>query len=129
MINFVVVSHSKKLVDEAIKLANIMKCDEFITLNAGGMPFSDELGTDVSYIIEQINSLMDSEYIFVFCEMGSSLLSTQMALEMLANEKVILADAPLIEGLMVATAANYKGATKDTILHELQQLKNFTKTI
>ncbi|TNK93674.1 diguanylate cyclase, partial [Mycoplasmopsis pullorum] len=45
MINFVVVSHNKKLAQEAINLAKSMQMFEFEILNAGGLQDSEEYGT------------------------------------------------------------------------------------
>ncbi|UUM19594.1 MULTISPECIES: dihydroxyacetone kinase phosphoryl donor subunit DhaM [unclassified Mycoplasma] len=129
MINFVVVSHSRALADEAIKLASMMKHADFQIINAAGIPQSDEFGTDVSYIIDAINQANQDDGVIVFCEIGSSLMSSQMAIEMIAHPNVILADAPFIEGLCLAVSFNFKQATLAQIKEQLEQVKNFSKQI
>ncbi|WP_391591924.1 Phosphoenolpyruvate-dihydroxyacetone phosphotransferase, dihydroxyacetone kinase phosphoryl donor subunit DhaM [[Mycoplasma] cavipharyngis] len=128
MVNFVVVSHSKKLANEAIELAKIMKHADFEIINAAGLPSSDEYGTDVNYIIEKINQVNTKDGVIIFCEIGSSLMSSQMAIEMLADPNVVLADAPLVEGLCIATSSNFANKTIQDINAQLIKLKNFSKT-
>ncbi|VEU76067.1 dihydroxyacetone kinase phosphoryl donor subunit DhaM [Mycoplasmopsis columboralis] len=129
MVNFVVVSHNKKLAEEAIKLAKIMKHSDFQIVNAAGLVDSDEYGTDVGYIVEKITQVNEGDGVIVFCEIGSSLMSSQMAIEMLADPKVVLADAPLVEGLCVATSSNFANSTLESIQDQLLEVKNFSKVV
>lgn len=129
MVNFVVVSHNKKLAEEAIKLASIMKHSDFKTINAAGLVDSDEYGTDVGYIVEKINEANEGDGVIVFCEIGSSLMSSQMAIEMLGDANVVLADAPFVEGLCVATSSNFEGTKIEDIKSQLLEVKNFSKTV
>ncbi|UCU26745.1 dihydroxyacetone kinase phosphoryl donor subunit DhaM [Mycoplasma anserisalpingitidis] len=127
MINFVVVSHSKKLAEAAIELASIMKNSEFKIVNAAGLVDSDGFGTDVQKVIEAINSVNEDDGVLVFCEIGSSLMSSQMAVEMMGDEKVILVDAPFVESLMAATATNNENITLEQLLEETLLTKSFSK--
>lgn len=127
MINFVVVSHSKKLAEAAIELASIMKNSEFKIANAAGLADSDGFGTDVQKVIESINSVNEGDGVLVFCEIGSSLMSSQMAVEMICDEKVILVDAPFVEALMAATATNNENITLEQLLEETLLTKSFSK--
>ncbi|QDY88146.1 dihydroxyacetone kinase phosphoryl donor subunit DhaM [Mycoplasma anserisalpingitidis] len=127
MINFVVVSHSKKLAESAIELASIMKNSEFKIVNAAGLVDSDGFGTDVQKVIESINSVNEGDGVLVFCEIGSSLMSSQMAVEMIGDEKVVLVDAPFVESLMAATATNNENITLEQLLEETLLTKSFSK--
>lgn len=127
MINFVVVSHSKKLAEAAIELASIMKNSEFKIVNAAGLVDSDGFGTDVQKIIEAINSVNEDDGVLIFCEIGSSLMSSQMAVEMMGDEKVVLVDAPFVEALMAATATNNENITLEQLLEETLLTKSFSK--
>lgn len=127
MINFVVVSHSKKLAEAAIELASIMKNSEFKIVNAAGLVDSDGFGTDVQKVIESINSVNEGDGVLVFCEIGSSLMSSQMAVEMIGEKKVVLVDAPFVEALMAATATNNKNITLEQLLEETLLTKSFSK--
>lgn len=127
MINFVVVSHSKKLAEAAIELASIMKNSEFKIVNAAGLVDNDGFGTDVQKVIEAINSVNEGDGVLVFCEIGSSLMSSQMAVEMIGDEKVVLVDAPFVESLMAATATNNENITLEQLLEETLLTKSFSK--
>lgn len=127
MINFVVVSHSKKLAEAAIELASIMKNSEFKIVNAAGLVDSDGFGTDVQKVIKAINSVNEDDGVLVFCEIGSSLMSSQMAVEMIGDEKVVLVDAPFVEALMAATATNNENITLEQLLEETLLTKSFSK--
>lgn len=127
MINFVVVSHSKKLAEAAIELASIMKNSEFKIVNAAGLVDSDGFGTDVQKVIEAINSVNEDDGVLIFCEIGSSLMSSQMAVEMMGDEKVVLVDAPFVEALMAATATNNENITLEQLLEETLLTKSFSK--
>lgn len=127
MINFVVVSHSKKLAESAIELASIMKNSEFKIVNAAGLVDSDGFGTDVQKVIESINSVNEGDGVLIFCEIGSSLMSSQMAVEMIGDEKVVLVDAPFVESLMAATATNNENITLEQLLEETLLTKSFSK--
>lgn len=127
MINFVVVSHSKKLAQAAIELASIMKNSDFKIVNAAGLIDDEGFGTDVQKIIDSINSVNDGDGVLVFCEIGSSLMSSQMAVEMINDKKVILVDAPFVESLMVATATNNENTALSDLLKEALLTKTFSK--
>lgn len=129
MINFVVVSHNKKLVDEVIKLASIMKQDDFEILNAGGLEDSDEFGTDAIKIMGAINEVNNEDGVIVFCELGSSLMNSQMAVEMINDEKVKIANAPLVEGLVVGVSSNSKTSKLLELLDEIEEVNSLNKSI
>ncbi|WP_158004707.1 dihydroxyacetone kinase phosphoryl donor subunit DhaM [Mycoplasmopsis anatis] len=121
------VSHSKKLAQAAIELASIMKNSDFKIVNAAGLIDGEGFGTDVQKIIDSINSVNDGDGVLVFCEIGSSLMSSQMAVEMINDKKVILVDAPFVESLMVATATNNENTALSDLLKETLLTKTFSK--
>ncbi|WP_067141467.1 dihydroxyacetone kinase phosphoryl donor subunit DhaM [Oceanivirga salmonicida] len=129
MIGMVVVSHNKYLAEETIKLASIMKSGEFNIVNAGGMVDSEEYGTDPIKIMECINQANSGDGVIVFCELGSSLMNTQMAVEMLNDDKVKIADAPLVEGLVVGVSSNSEDSTLEELLNEIEEVKNLKKSL
>ncbi|UUD35286.1 dihydroxyacetone kinase phosphoryl donor subunit DhaM [Mycoplasmopsis caviae] len=129
MIHFVVVSHNKALAEETIKLASIMKYSDFKIINASGLKDSSEYGTDSTIIMEAINSIEPSENVLVFCELGSSLMNTQMAIEMCGRNNVHLVNGPFVESLVVATASNNPDKKLQDILEEIKQTKEFEKTL
>lgn len=131
MVGFVVVSHSKALAEEVIKLAEEMKKNDFPLLNGSGTE-GEFLGSNPIFIKETIEKAKTSDGVLVFVDIGSSVLNTQVALEFLEAEgksinNIKIADAPLVEGLIAGVAINDENASIENILDELKEFKNFSK--
>ncbi len=127
MIGFVVVSHNAKLAEEAIRLSKMMQFEDFPIINGGGLSESEEFGTDATVIMEAINKANCGDGVLVFCELGSSVMNSQMAIELMGDESVRLVDAPLVEGLVVGVSANNRNVTLDDLEKEIMEIRNFNK--
>lgn len=125
MIGFVVVSHNAKLAEEAIRLSKMMQFEDFPIINGGGLSESEEFGTDATVIMEAINKANCGDGVLVFCELGSSVMNSQMAIELMGDESVRLVDAPLVEGLVVGVSANNRNVTLDDLEKEIMEIRNF----
>lgn len=103
MIGIVLVSHSAKLAEGVRDLAEGMTGGAVPIATAGGGP-DGGLGTDVDRIREAIASVTSDDGVLVLMDLGSAVLSTQMAVEMLedASIQVVLSNASLVEGAVVA---------------------------
>lgn len=133
MVGFVVVSHSKKLAEEAIFLAEEMKKEDFPLLNGSGTE-GDFLGSNPLFIKEAIEKAKTEKGVIIFVDIGSSVLNSQLAIEFLEAEgidisNIKIADAPLVEGLIAAVAINDKKSSVVDILNELEELKTFSKLV
>lgn len=114
MIGIVVVSHSRALADAAVALASEMTDPEsrpVITVAAG----LDEttFGTDAAAVSEAITEADSGDGVLVLLDLGSAVLSAEMALEFLDPDlagRVRLSSAPLVEGLVGAAVAAGAGA-------------------
>ncbi|HEY9575805.1 MAG TPA: dihydroxyacetone kinase phosphoryl donor subunit DhaM [Lachnospiraceae bacterium] len=131
MVGFVVVSHSKALAEETVRLALEMKHSEFPLINGSGTE-GDYFGSNPLIIKEAIEKAYTEEGVLVFVDLGSSVLNTQIAMDFLDTdkynlEKIKIADAPLVEGLIAAVAMNDTKASLADILLELKEFKNFSK--
>lgn len=132
MVGVVVVSHSKKLADEIIKLCNEMKKYDFPVVNGSGLLDDDTLlGSDPMKIKEAIESVYTEDGVLIFADIGSSVLNSEMAIEFLDEkynkEKVIIADAPIVEGTLITMSINDGITPLEEILKELEELKKFKK--
>lgn len=132
MVGVVVVSHSKKLADEIIKLCNEMKKYDFSVVNGSGLLDDDTLlGSDPMKIKEAIESVYTEDGVLIFADIGSSVLNSEMAIEFLDEkynkEKVIIADAPIVEGTLITMSINDGITPLEEILKELEELKKFKK--
>ena len=127
MVGIVVVSHSRPLALAAVALAAEMLTGPRprIEVAAGlGEGSSGEavLGTDALAIAAAIMAADDGEGVLVLMDLGSAVLSAQLALELVEDDRirdrVLLCPAPLVEGLVVAVVAAAGGAPRDQVAAE-----------
>lgn len=132
MVGVVVVSHSKQLAEEIIKLCNEMKKYDFPVVNGSGLLDDDNLlGSDPMKIKEAIERAYTEDGVLIFSDIGSSILNSEMAIEFLDErynkEKIVIADAPIVEGCLVMMSVNDGKTNLKEILEELEELKKFKK--
>lgn len=129
MIGIVIVSHSQSLAHEIIELCNEMKKYDFPVINGSGTD-GGHLGSDPMRIKEAIEKAFTPEGVLIFGDIGSSILNAEMAIDFLdeeQREKVKIADAPLVEGTIMAMAVNDEKATLESVCEEINELKSFSK--
>jgi len=114
-VSIVVVSHSAKIADGAVELAAQMAPDVVI-LPAGGTD-DGRIGTSLEKVLAALEAASGqaagagAEGTVVLTDLGSAVMTAESALEFLENpEGVLLADAPLVEGLVAAAVAAQGGA-------------------
>lgn len=103
-VGLVIVSHSAELAEGVARLAGQMSQGKTPIATAGGT-LDDVLGTSVERIVAAIQSVQRSDGVLVLLDLGSAILSTEMALEMLGEEQrkqVRISFAPLVEGAVTA---------------------------
>src|SRR5436305_4816033 len=133
-VGLVIVSHSAQLAAGVAELAGQMVQGKTPIATAGG-GVNDILGTSADKILAAIQSVDGPDGVLVLLDLGSALLSAEMALEMLDDEQrehVRLSFAPLVEGAVAAaleaslghTLIEVKQAAEKTANREqLQMLK------
>ncbi|QHO90914.1 dihydroxyacetone kinase [Actinomyces sp. 432] len=119
MTGIVVVSHSRPLADAAVALATALIPGLDAPLEvAAGLP-DGTLGTDATEIMAAIERADDGSGVVVLADLGSGVLSAQMALELLEPElaaRVRLSGGALVEGLVAAYAAAGTGEAPEVVL-------------
>lgn len=114
MVGIVIVSHSAKLAEGAAELARAM-APEVRVAPAGGMDAPDRpLGTDVGLITNAIAETYSDDGVLVLMDLGSAILSTEMALDLLPaeqRERILLCEAPLVEGAIAAAVQARLGSS------------------
>ena len=122
MIGIVIVSHSKKLAEGVQELANQMGQGRVRLAVAAGIDDPDNsLGTNAMEVYHAIESVWDEGGVVVLIDLGSALMSAEMAVEFLLEEKrskVRLSEAPLVEGTMAAVVAASAGGDIEKVLFE-----------
>lgn len=113
MVGIVIVSHSEKLADGVVDITKIM-ADGCPIASAGGMDDSS-YGTSYEKIMMAIESVHGNDGVLVLVDMGSAVMTTEMVLEDLGYEDVIMADCPIAEGAISASLASFGGADLETV--------------
>jgi len=125
MIGIVAVSHSARLGEAALELALQMVPGGGVRVevaagagvDADGEPI---LGTDAVAVATAIDALAeDCEGVLVLMDLGSAVLSAELALELRASDvPVRLAPAPFVEGLLAAVVSAAAGGALDLVAEE-----------
>jgi dihydroxyacetone kinase phosphotransfer subunit len=118
MIGIVVVSHSAQLAEGVKELAEGMTGGAVKIAAAGGTG-DGRLGTSAERIEDAINEVYDRSGVLVLMDLGSAIMSAEVAVESLDPEKatvVLLSNAPLVEGAVVAAVESSIGKS----LHEVE---------
>ena len=119
MVGIVIVTHSRELAESVIALAGQMLRKEVPLVAAGGVDdLEHPFGTDVPKIIAAVESVYSDDGVLVLMDMGSALLSAETALEFLTEKqknRVLLCEAPLVEGAVAAAVCSEGGGTLDEV--------------
>jgi phosphoenolpyruvate-protein phosphotransferase/dihydroxyacetone kinase phosphotransfer subunit len=117
MVGIVVVSHSEELARGVLQLARQMAGDQVALQAAGGTEESGVLGTDATRIAEAITRAMSPDGVLVLMDLGSALISSELALELVGETEgpVALCPAPLVEGAVAAAVAAAGGGRLEQV--------------
>ncbi len=122
MVGIVIVSHSAPLANSVVELARQMARPDVTIVAAGGVDLPDRpLGTDAALIARAIEQAWSDDGVLVLMDLGSAVLSAEMAAEMVPDEqrpRVLLSDAPLVEGAVAAAVAAGLGDPLDRVAAE-----------
>jgi phosphoenolpyruvate-protein phosphotransferase/dihydroxyacetone kinase phosphotransfer subunit len=119
MVGLVVVSHSEALAEGVVALAREMGGEELALEAAGGMDEPGALGTDAERVRAAIERAMSDDGVLVLMDLGSALMSTEFAIEMLdGGGRVLMSEAPLVEGTVAAAVAARGGASLEEVAAE-----------
>ncbi len=139
VVGLVIVSHSAQLAAGVAELAGQMTQGKTPIATAGGAG-NGILGTSVENILAAIQSVDGPDGVLVLLDLGSAILSTEMALEMLDDDqrnRVLLSSAPLVEGAVAAAVESALGrsllevkraAERTASVEQLRQLKPLTQS-
>lgn len=128
-VGIVIVSHSQKLAEGVIEIAGQMSGGEVELIAAGGAE-DGSLGTNAVAIREAIRKADSGDGVLVLMDLGSAVLSTETALELLdENERpeVQLSNGPLVEGAVVAAVEASIGSPLDQVARVAEQAREMAK--
>ncbi|MBD1542015.1 HPr family phosphocarrier protein [Arthrobacter sp. IA7] len=109
-VRIVVVSHSDKIADGAVELAAQMAPDVMM-VPAGGTS-DGRIGTSMEKVMAALETAAGADGVVVLTDLGSAVMTAESAMEFAEGSgTVLLADAPIIEGLVAAAVAAQGGAS------------------
>ncbi|MBP2632811.1 MAG: dihydroxyacetone kinase, phosphotransfer subunit [Firmicutes bacterium] len=117
MVGIVIVSHSQKVAEGIKDIAQQMAKD--VKIIAAGGTSDGEIGTDALKIQEAILEANTGDGVLIMVDLGSAVLSAETALEFLDEElrqNVRIADAPVVEGAIVAAVQASTGAGLEEVI-------------
>jgi phosphoenolpyruvate---glycerone phosphotransferase subunit DhaM len=116
-VGIVIVSHSPKVAEGAADMVRQMVGEEVPLAWTGGNP-SGGLGTDVGQIMSAIDRAWSDAGVVVLVDLGGAETNSEMAIEMMPDErrgKVLICNAPVVEGAVVAATEAAGGASVDIV--------------
>jgi PTS hybrid protein len=105
----VLVSHSVQLAEGAADLAGQVSGGTVRVLAAGGTE-DGELGTSAEIVALAVASAEAGAGVLVLPDLGSAVLTVRAMLADMPGARVVLADAPFVEGAVAATVTAAAGA-------------------
>ena len=125
MVGIVVVSHSRRLAESAVELALQMVRGAPPPIEIAAGLDDHVLGTDAARVKEAIDRVASPDGVLVVMDLGSAVLSAELALELRGDDagdcRVVLSDAPLVEGLVAAVTLAAAGAPLDEVAADAGQ--------
>lgn len=125
MVGIVIVSHSQKLAEGVVDVTKIM-ADGCPIAAAGGMD-DGSYGTSYEKIMNAIESVHGADGVLILMDMGSAVMTTEMVLEDLGYEDVIMVDCPIAEGAIAASLAALCGTDLEGVRREALSARTAAK--
>ena len=122
MVGLVIVSHSCKIAEGVVDLA-LQMAPEYEGMRAAGGLEDGEIGTDATRIMEAIEAVNTGDGVVILCDLGSAIMSAETAIELLEDSGITIkiADAPLVEGAIVAAVEASVGASMEDIIQAAEE--------
>lgn len=125
-VGIVIVSHSTKVAEGAADMVRQMVGDSVPLAYTGGNA-DGGLGTDVGAIADAIERAWSDAGVVVLVDLGGAETNSEMAIEMLDDARrgrVLLSNAPLVEGAVIAAAEASGGASALQVKSMAEELQS-----
>ncbi len=124
MVSILIVSHSKKIADGTKELAEQMKQKD-VEIRAVGGTAEGDIGTDPDAINAALEEINKEDGVIILADLGSAVMSVNMVMDWLdedVRKRVVLADAPIVEGAVFAAVESGLGNSISDILSSIESL-------
>ncbi|MBP3913153.1 MAG: PTS-dependent dihydroxyacetone kinase phosphotransferase subunit DhaM [Lachnospiraceae bacterium] len=127
MVGLVIVSHSWKIAEGVVDLAQQMAGDYKGLRAAGGLE-DGEIGTDAVRIMEAVRDADEGDGVVILADLGSGVMSAETAVEFLDGEvNVRIADAPIVEGAVAAAVEACAGSSMEEVIQSAEEAREMRK--
>ena len=123
-VGVVIVSHSPKIAEGAADMVRQMVGDSVPLAWTGGNT-EGGLGTDVAAIIAAIDRAWSEAGVVVLVDLGGAETNSEMAIDLLPpgrRDKVLVCEAPIVEGAVMAATEASGGAALDAVRRTAEEL-------
>lgn len=123
-VGIVIVSHSPDVAKGTADMVRQMVGDDVRVAACGGDP-AGGLGTDVTKILAAIDAVYGECGVAILVDLGGAETNTEMAIEMLDEDrraKVVICNAPIVEGAVMAATEASGGGTLDEVRATAEEL-------
>lgn len=128
-VGLVVVSHSAKIAEGVVELAGQMAGG--VRIQAAGGTDDGGIGTDATLIAGAIAAADEGDGVLVLVDLGSAVLSAQLAIDELiedeTRDRVRIAEAPVVEGTVVAAIQASTGSDLDAVHQAAREAATMVK--
>ena len=124
-VGIVIVSHSPLVARGTADMVRQMVGKEVPLAWCGGDP-GGGLGTSVEAILTAIESAWSDQGVAILVDLGGAETNSEMAIEMLSDSKrdrVVICNAPIVEGAVMAATEASAGATLDEVRRTAEELR------
>jgi PTS hybrid protein len=125
-VGIVLVSHSAELATGAAHLAAQVSGGTVTIIAAGGTDDGD-LGTSAAKVKDGLSLAESGAGVVVLPDLGSAVLTVRAVLEDLAGTRVLLADAPFVEGAVAATVTAAAGGDVKAVAAAAEEARHARK--
>lgn len=122
MLGILIISHSDKIAEGAKEVAEQMMQAE-VDIRAVGGTADGEIGTDVDSIESVIKDMNIDAGIIVLADLGSAVMSFDLVYDFLSEaeqSKIKLANAPIVEGAVLAAIEASLGKDMEAVLKTIE---------
>lgn len=129
MVGIVIVSHSLKVAEGIREMALQMANPDQKIIAASGTD-AGGIGTDAVKILNAINEADDGDGVVLLVDLGSAVLSAEVAMEMLeeiVRERVRIADTPILEGSISAVVEASIGSPLEAVVATAEEAREINK--
>lgn len=123
-VGIVIVSHSPDVARGAADMVRQMVGDGVPLAHCGGNP-DGGLGTSVEKILRAIDEAWSDRGVAILVDLGGAETNSEMAVEMLPEakrSKVVVCNAPIVEGAVMAATEAWGGATLEEVKRTAEEL-------